>query len=129
MGFAGDHVEVQGYVDLKTTFSDKKASRTIVIRYIVVNTPSSYNLVLGRPYINRLDAVASTKHMKMRLPSEEGKVITIRSNQKAARKCYESSLENRRSLNSTPFVHEGKVAEVLETVVGKRQRPTPAGEV
>jgi len=50
----------------------------------VVNTPSTYNLLLGRPSLNRLGAVASTKHMKMKLPSLKGKVITIRSNQKDA---------------------------------------------
>ena len=86
----------------------------------MVNTPSAYNLLLRRPSINRLGVVASTKHLKMRLPSEEGKVITIRSNQKAARKCYESSLKNRKRLNSTSFVHEGKVDEVLETEAGNR---------
>jgi len=122
-------MEVRGCVDLRTTFSDEEAARTIFIRYVVVKTPSAYNLLLGRPFINRLGAVASTKHMKMRLPSEEEKVITIRSNQKVARKCYESSLKNRRSLNSTSFVHEGKVAEVLETEVDNRQRPAPVGEV
>jgi len=93
-------VEVRGYVDLKTTFSDEEVARTIAIRYVMVNTPSAYNVLLGRPSINRLGAVASTMHMKMRLPSEEGKVITIRSNQKATRKCYESNMTNRRSLNS-----------------------------
>jgi len=99
VGFAGDHVEVRGYINLRTTFSDEEASRTIVIRYIVVNIPSTYNLLLGRPSINKLGVVASTKHMKMKLPSLEGKVVTIKSDQKAARKCYERSLKNRRNLN------------------------------
>jgi len=97
IGFAGDHVECRGYIDLRITFSDEEAARTIVIRYVVVNTPSAYNLLLGRPSLNRLGPVASTKHMKMKLSSLEGWVITIRSNQKDAQKCYESNLENKRS--------------------------------
>ena len=73
MGFAGDQVEVRGYINLRTTFSDEEAARTIVVRYIVINIPSAYNLLLGRPSINRLGVVASTKHIKMKLPSLEGK--------------------------------------------------------
>jgi len=39
--FAGDQVECRGYIDLRTTFSYEEAARTIVIRYVVVNTPSA----------------------------------------------------------------------------------------
>ena len=73
-------MEVRGYIDLRTTFTYEEVARTIVIRYVVVYTPSAYNLLLGRPLLNMLREVASTKHMKMKLPSLEGKVITIRSN-------------------------------------------------
>ena len=129
VGFAGDQVEVQGYIDLRTTFSDEEVTRTIVIRYVVVNTPSAYNLLLGRSSLNRLGAVASMKHMKMKIPSLDGKVITIRSNQKDARKCYESSLKNIRSYNSTTISHGEKVTEVLEAELGHRQQSGPAGDV
>jgi len=43
-----------------------------------------------------LGVVASTTHMKMKLPSSEGGIITIKADQKMARKFYESSLKNRR---------------------------------
>ena len=33
----------------------------------MVNTPSTYNLLLGRPSLNRLGEVASTKHMMLNL--------------------------------------------------------------
>jgi len=42
--------------------------------------------------------VPSTRHMKVKLPSMEGVVITIRSDQKEAKKCYENSLKNKRSV-------------------------------
>jgi len=91
VGFTRDQVEVQEYIELRTTFSDGTSARKITVRYIVVNASSAYNLLSGRPSLNRLDVVASTTHMKMKLPSLEG-VITISSYQKMARKCYESSL-------------------------------------
>ena len=78
-GFTGDQVEVRGHMEPRTTFTDGTASRMEKIRYLVVNAPSAYNILLGRPTLNRLRAVSSTRHMKMKLPDLGGKVITIKS--------------------------------------------------
>ena len=64
----------------------------------VVNANSAYNILLGRPALNRLNAVASTRHMKMKLPDLSGKVIVIKSDQEEARKCYENSLKTKRDV-------------------------------
>ena len=98
-GFDGDQVEVRGYIELRKTFTNEVASRTEKIKYLVVNAPSAYNILLGRPTLNRIGAVPSTRHMKVKLPSMEGVVITIRSDQKEAKKCYENSLKNKRSVS------------------------------
>ncbi|XP_068480871.1 uncharacterized protein [Phaseolus vulgaris] len=95
-GFVGDQVEVRGYIELRTTFTDGLVSRTEKIRYLVVNALSAYNILLGRPTLNRTGAVPSTRHMKVKLPSMEGMIITIRSDQKEVKKCYENSLKNKR---------------------------------
>jgi len=97
-GFADNQVEVRGYLELRTTFTDGEASRTESIRYLVVNANSAYNILLGRPALNRLNGVASTHHMKMKLPDLNGKVIVIKSDQEEARKCYENSLKTKKSV-------------------------------
>ena len=97
-GFADNPVEVRGYLELRTTFTDGTASRTESIRYLVVNANSTYNILLGRPALNKLRAVPSTRHMKMKLPDLSGKVIVIKSDQEEARKCYENSLKTKRSV-------------------------------
>jgi len=51
VGFSGEHVEVKGYVELRTTFTDDIA-QTIMVKYMVVNAPSSYNILLGRLSLN-----------------------------------------------------------------------------
>ena len=84
--FTGDQVEVRGYLKLRTTFYDNIAAMTITVRYIVVNASSAYNLLLGQPSLNRLGAIASTTHMKMKLHSPEGAVVTIKSDQKTVQK-------------------------------------------
>ena len=95
-GFVGDQVELRGYIELRTTFTDGLASRTEKIRYLVVNAPSAYNILLGRPTLNGTGVVPSTRHIKVKLPSMEGLIITICSDQKEANKCYENSLKNKR---------------------------------
>ena len=96
-GFAGDQVEVRGYLKLRTTFTDGTASHTKNIRYLVVNADSMYNILLGRPALNRLREVSSTRHIKLKLPDLSGNVIVIKSDQKEAKKCYKNSLKTKRA--------------------------------
>ena len=95
-GFVGDQVKVRGYIELRTTFTDGLVSRTKKIRYLVVNALSAYNILLGRPTLKKTGVVPSIRHMKVKLPSMEGMIITIRSDQKEVKKCYENSLKNKR---------------------------------
>ena len=78
-GFADNQVEVRGYLELRTTFTNGEASRMESIRYLVVKANSAYNILLGRPALNRLNAVSSKRHMKMKLPDLSGRVIVMKS--------------------------------------------------
>ena len=91
-------MEVRGYLELRTTFTDGSASHTENIRYLVVNAHSTHNILLGRPTLNRLRAVTLTRHMKMKLPDLSGKVLVIKSNQQEAKRCYENSLKAKRGV-------------------------------
>ena len=127
-GFAWDKVVVRGHIELRTTFTDGTSSRTTSIRNLVVNAPSAYNILLGRPNLNRLGAVPSMRHMRMKLPSLEGAVITIKSDQREAKKCYENSLKTKRGVFSvtTRPPREDKVTR--EEIV-RENRPELAGGV
>ena len=46
-GFVGDQVEVRGHVELRTTFTNGTTSRTANIKYLIVNAPLAYNILLG----------------------------------------------------------------------------------
>jgi len=115
-GFAGDQVKVREHLELRTTFTDGTASRTESIRYLVVNASSAYNMLLGRPTLNRLGAVPSTRHMEMKLPDLAGKVITIKSDQKEAKRCYENNLKTKRGVfmvtTRPPYTEEVPQPEV-----------------
>ena len=117
-------MKVRGHLELKTIFTDGTASRTENIRYLVVNAPSAYNVLLGRPTLNRLRAVSSTRHMKMKLPDLGGKVITIKSDQKEAKRCYENSLKTKKI---GVFMVTTRAPEKKEVQRRKKGEPGPTG--
>jgi len=89
---------------------------------------SKNKLTLGRPSLNKLVAVASRRHMKKKLPSLEGGVIIIKSDQKAARKCYENSLKSRRGICLVTAQAQGPGVTIRAEATSEG-RPKPAGEV
>jgi len=127
-GFAGEQVEMHGHIELRTTFTNDRTSRTENIRYLVINAPSAYNILLGRPALNRIGVVASTRHMKMKLPSLEGTMITIKSDQKEAKKCYENSLKTKRGV-FTVMTQPPRKEGVTRAEIARERRPEPAEDV
>ena len=51
---------------------------TFVTMFQVLRTPTSFNRLLGRPWINRAGAIPSSLHQKMKF-IHEGQVITVQS--------------------------------------------------
>jgi len=127
--FTGDQVKVRGYLELRTTFTNGTASRIESIRYLVVNANSAYSILLGRPTLNRLRAVASTRHMKMKLSDLSGKVIIIKSDQEEG-KCYESSLRTKRGvfmvLERSPISATPMKVESIEEATSAKPTPVEA---
>ena len=121
-------MEVRGHIELMTTFTNGTTSRTENIRYLIVNASPVYNILLGRPALNRIGAVASTRHMKMKLFSLKGTVITIKSDQKEAKKCYENSLKTKRgvfAITIQPPREEG----VTRVEIARERPPKPVEDV
>jgi hypothetical protein len=103
LGFAGEQVEVMGYTTLLTTFGEKENAKTIKVRYLVVKTTfTSYNIIIGRPAFDTLEAALSTLYVSIKYPLDNGKVGTIRGDQKLARRCYESSLKIKHQQTKKP---------------------------
>ncbi|RDX60860.1 hypothetical protein CR513_60963, partial [Mucuna pruriens] len=65
-GFAGERVPIKEIVELETTFGDRSRARTIPVLYTVVDAEASYNIIIGRPTLNKLEAVVSTHHFCMK---------------------------------------------------------------
>ena len=58
---------------------------------IVVETPSAYNVILGRPTLNRARGVVLTHSLVIKFPTPQGTRI-LKGDQAIARSCYVTSL-------------------------------------
>ncbi|XP_028123578.1 uncharacterized protein LOC114320714 [Camellia sinensis] len=47
-------------------------TKTLQIEFLVINTHSPYNAILGRPWIHQMEAVPSTYHQLIHFPTEHG---------------------------------------------------------
>ncbi|GAV62817.1 hypothetical protein CFOL_v3_06340 [Cephalotus follicularis] len=62
--------------------------------FLVVDTPSPYNAIVGRPCLNLMEAIVSTKHLLMKFPTRFG-VGEARGDQQAARQCYKTVISDK----------------------------------
>lgn len=58
------------------------------VRFMVVDFPSPYNIILGRPTIHNWDMLVSTKHQKLKLDNKKNEVVIVKGDQKEYRQCY-----------------------------------------
>ena len=87
VNFNGDRVYPKDIVTLTITVGSYPQQLTRQLNFIVVDWPSSYNVIIGRPTLNRWKAVTSTYCLKVKFPTENG-VGEVKGDQVLARKCY-----------------------------------------
>ena len=58
-----------------------------IVDFVVFDKPTTYNIILGTPWIYQMKAVPSTYHQCIKFPTPSG-VETIQGDQEALRTCY-----------------------------------------
>ncbi|XP_073017820.1 uncharacterized protein [Primulina eburnea] len=86
-GFVGHVVYPEGEIVLPLTLGSQDLKKTVMNSFTVVDSPSSFNIILGRPAMNELRAVVSTYHQKIKFPVG-ARVGEFRGDQPSSRKCY-----------------------------------------
>ncbi|KAL0448643.1 UNVERIFIED_CONTAM: hypothetical protein Slati_1420700 [Sesamum latifolium] len=71
-GFAGEVVHPQGMISLPLTLGAGAARRTCMLKFLVVDVSSAYNVILRRPTLNAFQVVIFTYHMKIKFPTPGG---------------------------------------------------------
>ena len=89
-GFSGEKVLPRGSIQLVLTLGDPPCQATTMARFLIVDAPSAYNMLLGRPSLNVIKAITSAYHMMIKFPAVNG-VGMVRGDQQVARECYSAS--------------------------------------
>ncbi|KAL0433349.1 UNVERIFIED_CONTAM: hypothetical protein Slati_2669200 [Sesamum latifolium] len=100
VAFGGSEIASMGTIDLPVSMGKEPRRRTIMVRFLVVDTPFAYNVILGRPGLNLFREVVSTYHQKMKFPTKNS-IGEVSCDQKEARRCYNLSLRKGESEERT----------------------------
>jgi hypothetical protein len=87
VGFAGTSVYPLGMITLQIIAGTYPKQATKKVNFLVVDCPSAYNVIIGRPTLNRLRAITSTYHLLVRFPTENG-IGEMKGVQAMAKECY-----------------------------------------
>ncbi|XP_075475744.1 uncharacterized protein LOC142510950 [Primulina tabacum] len=107
--FAGHAVYPEGEITLPLTLGTGDLTKTVMTVFTVVDAPSSYNIILGRPAMNEMRAVASTYHQKIKFPVR-GQVGEVKIDQPSSRRCYGETVR----VDQKKARREGKEKECQE---------------
>ena len=91
VSFFGDKVYPKGIVMLTIVARTFPNQVKKDINFLVVDCPSSYNVIIERPMLNKFKASTSTYYLKMKFPTENG-AEEVRREQVLAQECYQASL-------------------------------------
>ncbi|RDX75235.1 hypothetical protein CR513_44901, partial [Mucuna pruriens] len=61
-------MEIWGMVGLRTTFDARPNAKAITVKFTIVNASASYNMILGRPTLNKFRETILIPHLYMKYP-------------------------------------------------------------
>ena len=122
VSFTGDRIVLRGIVTLTMIAGTYPAQITKEIDFLIVNCLSTYNIIIGRPALNKLRAVTSTYYLKMKF-STAHRIGEIRGDQVLARECYQATLASGENhtlgINEPkPILEPSKTPQEVEVVLG-----------
>ncbi|KAK3021959.1 hypothetical protein RJ639_045654 [Escallonia herrerae] len=111
-GFTGASAPVRGIASLTIVVGEPPRQAVHTLDFLIAKIKSSYNGILGRTGLNKLQAVASTYHLVMKFPTPVG-VGLVKGDQTLARRCYVASCRTEETL-SIDDQRDGKVLRRAE---------------
>ena len=129
VSFSKDKVYPREIVTLTVMVGSYPLQVTNQHNFLLVDSPSSYNVIIGRPILNCWKAATSTYCLKVKFPTERG-IGEIRGDQVLARECYQAVLalkENHTWLFEEKMKEIVEKMEMVELVEGDPAKTTQVG--
>ncbi|KAL5581616.1 hypothetical protein UlMin_014058 [Ulmus minor] len=113
-GFTGDSIHSEGVLNLPVELGTHPCQHIQSVEFVVVDCPSSYNAIIGRPTLNAIRAVTSTYHLLVKFPTVGG-IGILKGDQQASRDIYEAA-------NRSSNAHR---MNIIKTCKGPLEHPHP----
>ncbi|KAL5553184.1 hypothetical protein UlMin_040585 [Ulmus minor] len=113
-GFTGDSIHSEGVLNLPVELGTHPCQHIQSVEFVVVDCPSSYNAIIGRPTLNAIRAVTSTYHLLVKFPTVGG-IGILKGDQQASRDIYEAA-------NRSSNAHR---MNIIKTYKGPLEYPPP----
>ena len=116
-------------ITLTATVGTYPRQLTRQLDFLVVDCPSSYNVIIRRPTLNKWKSATSTYCLKVKFPTENG-IDKVRGDQILARECYQAVLvvgENHTWTIEEEEEDKVETLEEVELVEGKVTKTTRIG--
>ncbi|KAK3019491.1 hypothetical protein RJ639_004890 [Escallonia herrerae] len=97
-GFIGASAPVKGIASLTVITGEGPRQAVHTLDFLIVKVRSSYNGILGRTGLNKLQVVTSTYHLIMKFPTPAGASF-VKGDQILARRCYVASCKAEETLS------------------------------
>ena len=93
-GFSRERVLPLGLIQQVLTLGDPPCQATKTVRFLIVDAPSTYIILLGRPSLNAIRAIPSAYNMVIKFPTRN-EVGMVRGDQCISRECYSTSMKQK----------------------------------
>ncbi|XP_021724556.1 uncharacterized protein LOC110691890 [Chenopodium quinoa] len=76
-GFNGSGLTPKGIIEISVWVGERSKRRDVRAEFLVINSPSPYNGIMGRPLIHKIGGVVSTYHLAMAYTTNEDEMPGI----------------------------------------------------
>ncbi|XP_057538103.1 uncharacterized protein LOC130815609 [Amaranthus tricolor] len=129
IGFGGSQVIPLGTIILPVRVGERSESRSLPIRFTVVDLTFPYNAIMGLPLINKIKAAIFPHQLLLQFERDDGKVGILKGDQVTARQCLINTLKCGHSATPAKREREDQDAPAVMSVYTENpsthERPRP----
>jgi len=120
--FSGELVVPTSHIRLPLMVRDLDCQATMMTDFLIINCPSAYNVVMGRPAMNELNLVVSIRALVIKFSTPNGNGC-IRGEQHSARRCYEEIVKTGLRGKKVNVVSGGRPQVISERGISHNMDP------
>ncbi|KAJ8423632.1 hypothetical protein Cgig2_028491 [Carnegiea gigantea] len=80
-------------IRLPVRFGDQNKFKSLEVDFLVVDVPTIYNIIIGRPTLHRVKAVVAPYLLQLQFETNDGNIGELRGDQRTAQECYLESIK------------------------------------